>query len=60
MSSENTPKKMHVVKLPFPVKQVNDAKAADEDVEDMRPKPKPYADRTWMAPRGTRRSFGKR
>ena len=51
---------MPVVKLPFPVKQVNDAKAADEDVEDMRPKPKPYADRTWMAPRGTRRSFGKR
>ena len=60
MSSANTPKKKPVVKLPFPVKQVNDAKAADEEVEDMRPKPQPYADRTWMPPRGTRRSMGKR
>ena len=60
MSSANTPKKKPVVKLPFPVQQVNDAKAADEEVEDMRPIPQPYADRTWMPPRGTRRSFGKR
>ena len=60
MSSPSTPKKKAIVKLPFPVKQANDAKAADEEVEDMRPKPQPYADRTWMPPRGTRRSFGKR
>ncbi len=60
MSTQNTPKKTAVVKLPFPVKQSNDARPADEEVEDMRPKPQPYADRTWMPPRGTRRSFGKR
>ncbi|AXQ22860.1 hypothetical protein BEN71_12570 [Acinetobacter wuhouensis] len=60
MSTQNTPKKKPVVKLPFPVKHANDAKPADEDVEDMRPKPQQYADRTWMPPRGTRRSMGKR
>ena len=49
-----------MVKLPFPVNNANDAKPADEDVEDMRPKPQQYADRTWMPPRGTRRSMGKR
>ena len=26
----------------------------------VRPKPEQYADRTWMPPRGTRRSMGKR
>ncbi|OTG81566.1 hypothetical protein [Acinetobacter sp. ANC 4648] len=60
MSTQNSPKKKPLVNLPFPIKQANDAKSADEEVEDLRPKPKPYADRTWMAPRGTRRSFGKR
>lgn len=60
MSAQTPPNKKPVVKLPFPVKQANDARAADEEVEDLRPKPAPYADRTWMPPRGTRRSFGKR
>ncbi|RYL27654.1 hypothetical protein [Acinetobacter piscicola] len=60
MSTQSTPKKKAVAKLPFPVKQANDAKPADEDVEGMRPKPQQYADRTWMPPRGTRRSMGKR
>ena len=60
MSTQNPSPKKPVVKLPLPVKQANDAKTADEEVEDLRPKPQPYADRTWMPPRGTRRSFGKR
>lgn len=60
MSTQNPPKKKPLVNLPFPIQQANDAKPADEEVEDLRPKPKPYADRTWMPPRGTRRSFGKR
>ena len=60
MSTQNPSPKKPVVKLPFPIKQMNDAKPADEEVEDLRPKPQPYADRTWMPPRGTRRSFGKR
>ena len=60
MSTQNTPKKKPLVNLPFPVKCVNDAKAADEEVEGLRPKPQQYADRTWMPPRGTRRSMGKR
>ncbi|MFC6052220.1 hypothetical protein A6M14_01750 [Acinetobacter sp. Ac_877] len=60
MSTQNTPKKKPMVKLPFPIKEANDAKNADEEVEDLRPKPQPYADRTWMPPRGTRRSMGKR
>jgi hypothetical protein len=60
MSTQNTPKKKPAIKLPFPVKNANDAKNADEEVESLRPKPQPYADRTWMPPRGTRRSMGKR
>lgn len=40
-------------------------KADEQDGEDavhnqVRPKPEQYADRTWMPPRGTRRSMGKR
>lgn len=45
--------------LPFPIKKVDETKA-DELIEDLRPKPTRYADRTWMPPRGTRRSMGKR
>ena len=60
MSTQNTPKKKPLVNLPFPVQKVNDATPADEEIEDMRPKPQRYADRTWMPPRGTRRSMGKR
>lgn len=60
MSSQNPPQKKPAVKLPFPIKQANDAKQADEEIEGLRPKPQQYADRTWMPPRGTRRSMGKR
>lgn len=60
MSSQQTPKKKPAFKLPFPVQQVNDAKAAEAEIEELRPKPQRYADRTWMPPRGTRRSMGKR
>lgn len=59
MSTQNSPKKKAVVNLPFPIKKVDDAKA-EEIIEDLRPKPMRYADRTWMPPRGTRRSMGKR
>ena len=45
--------------LPFPMKKVDEAKT-DDLIDDLRPKPTRYADRTWMPPRGTRRSMGKR
>jgi hypothetical protein len=59
MSTQNMPKKKAQVSLPFPIKKANDA-TDDSIIEDLRPKPQPYADRTWMPPRGTRRSMGKR
>lgn len=59
MSTQNTPKKKALVSLPFPIKKANDATSEDV-IEDLRPKPQRYADRTWMPPRGTRRSMGKR
>ncbi|CAB1210982.1 hypothetical protein [Acinetobacter bouvetii] len=59
MSTQNTSKKKPLVNLPFPIKKV-DANSSDEVIEDLRPKPQRYADRTWMPPRGTRRSMGKR
>ncbi len=59
MSTQNSNPKKPVVKLPFPVQQANDENA-DVALEDVRPKPLRYADRTWMPPRGTRRSMGKR
>lgn len=34
--------------------------AGDAVHNQVRPKPEQYADRTWMPPRGTRRSMGKR
>ncbi|WEI24154.1 hypothetical protein PYR74_09740 [Acinetobacter bereziniae] len=51
--------KKPLVNLPFPMP------SAIENVDDVahnqvRPKPEQYADRTWMPPRGTRRSMGKR
>lgn len=47
------------VKLPFAMpKQVETDE--NEEHNQVRPKPKRYADRTWMPPRGTRRSMGKR
>ncbi|WP_445116080.1 hypothetical protein [Acinetobacter sp. WZC-1] len=59
MSSRNPREKKVVVNLPFPVKKVNEPDS-DEVLEELRPKPQRYADRTWMPPRGTRRSMGKR
>lgn len=59
MSTQNTPKKKSPVNLPFPIKKA-DENSSDEVLEDLRPKPQRYADRTWMPPRGTRRSMGKR
>jgi hypothetical protein len=59
MSTQNTPKKKALVNLPFPITKVNET-TSDELIEEMRPKPQRYADRTWMPPRGTRRSMGKR
>ena len=59
MSTQNTPKKKPLVNLPFPIKQENEQNL-DEVLDEVRPRPKRYADRTWMPPRGTRRSFGKR
>lgn len=59
MSTQNTPKKKPLVNLPFPITQEN-VQNADEVLEELRPRPQRYADRTWMPPRGTRRSMGKR
>ncbi|MGB9192047.1 MULTISPECIES: hypothetical protein [unclassified Acinetobacter] len=59
MSTQNTPKKKPLVNLPFSMKKA-DENSSDEVLEDLRPKPQRYADRTWMPPRGTRRSMGKR
>ena len=58
-AKSNKPKKA-LVNLPFPIKKAEDQAGLDEVLEDVRPKPQRYADRTWMPPRGTRRSMGKR
>ncbi|TXJ10511.1 MAG: hypothetical protein E6Q25_00630 [Acinetobacter sp.] len=51
--------KKAIVKLPFPMP--NQDEAQTEAIHNqVRPKPEQYADRTWMPPRGTRRSMGKR
>lgn len=47
------------VTLPFPFKK-EDEQDSTETHNQVRPKPQRYADRTWMPPRGTRRSMGKR
>ncbi|ALD01391.1 MAG: hypothetical protein VB979_02920 [Acinetobacter sp.] len=59
MSTQNTPKKKALVNLPFPIQKETEQNL-DEILDDVRPRPQRYADRTWMPPRGTRRSFGKR
>ena len=47
--------------LPFPLpKNLKDTAQTDDNHQQCRPKPQRYADRTWMPPRGTRRSMGKR
>ncbi|MFI8035967.1 hypothetical protein ACFMJX_01240 [Acinetobacter baumannii] len=48
-----------LVKLPFPMPNESN-QAGDAVHNQVRPKPEQYADRTWMPPRGTRRSMGKR
>ncbi|XID74227.1 hypothetical protein ACF3NA_06575 [Alkanindiges sp. WGS2144] len=52
------PSKRPVAQLPFPMPQRNEDN--DPTLEQMRPKPSRYADRTFMPPPGTRRSMGKR
>lgn len=49
------------ISLPFPM-PCKETDPQDQDVvhNQVRPKPEQYADRTWMPPRGTRRSMGKR
>lgn len=59
MSTQNPPKKKAAVKLPFPIAGADQAQQ-DSVHNQVRPKPESYADRTWMPPRGTRRSMGKR
>jgi hypothetical protein len=60
MSKQQPTSKKPLVNLPFPMP--NAEQGADDDVahNQVRPKPEQYADRTWMPPRGTRRSMGKR
>jgi len=59
MTEQQPKQKKALVKLPFPMP--NDSNEADEVAHNqVRPKPEQYADRTWMPPRGTRRSMGKR
>ena len=59
MSTQTPPKKKPLVNLPFPRNHAWQH-AAEEVLEALRPRPQRYADRTWMPPRGTRRSMGKR
>lgn len=53
-------KKKPVVKLPFAMPNKADHEQDDVVHNQVRPKPEQYADRTWMPPKGTRRSMGKR
>lgn len=54
----NKPAKKQVAQLPFPMPQRDEDSEATHD--QIRPKPKRYADKTFMPPVGTRRSMGKR
>ena len=47
-------------KLPFSLPKKDTQDTTDATHNQVRPKPEQYADRTWMPPRGTRRSMGKR
>lgn len=59
MSDQQPKAKKALVKLPFPMPSAqDDSESAVHN--QVRPKPEQYADRTWMPPRGTRRSMGKR
>lgn len=59
MSTQNPPKKKALVQLPFPMPVVEES-TLDSAHNQVRPKPKQYADATFPPPRGTRRSMGKR
>ncbi len=48
------------VRLPFPLPKKDEVQDQDAVHNHVRPKPEQYADRTWMPPKGTRRSMGKR
>ncbi|MCJ8160157.1 hypothetical protein [Acinetobacter zhairhuonensis] len=59
MSKQQPTSKKPLVKLPFPMPS-QEQEQDDVAHNQVRPKPEQYADRTWMPPRGTRRSMGKR
>lgn len=60
MSTQQPKAKKALVKLPFPMPSAQDDSHEQSTHNQVRPKPEQYADRTWMPPRGTRRSMGKR
>ncbi|CAG69336.1 MULTISPECIES: hypothetical protein [Acinetobacter] len=60
MSEAKPTAKKALVKLPFPMPKADEQDGEDAVHNQVRPKPEQYADRTWMPPRGTRRSMGKR
>ena len=60
MSAQQPKAKKALVKLPFPMPSAADESEEDAVHNHVRPKPEQYADRTFMPPRGTRRSMGKR
>lgn len=57
MTEQQPKQKKALVKLPFPMPNESN-QAGDAVHNQVRPKPEQYADRTWMPPRGTRRSMG--
>ena len=59
MTAQQPKAKKALGKLPFPMPSTQD-NSEDATHNQVRPKPEQYADRTWMPPRGTRRSMGKR
>ncbi|MBQ0868983.1 hypothetical protein KBW93_00825 [Acinetobacter baumannii] len=59
MTEQQPKQKKALVKLPLPMPNESN-QAGDAVHNQVRPKPEQYADRTWMPPRGTRRSMGKR
>ncbi len=59
MSKQQPTTEKPLVNLPFLMRNAEQS-ADDVAHNQVRPKPEQYADRTWMPPRGTRRSMGKR
>ena len=58
--SKQQPTNKPLVKLPFPMPATDEQSSDSAAHNQVRPKPEQSADRTWMPPRGTRRSMGKR